>query len=150
MSIELPISPSLVDAHRAAVDEVNCWRGRCVDHYARIEARMTDALAAVAAHPDGLDTRDPHMFGAKAKKLVELVSDGARFHANGKDLRTALEQAKTVLAARNSIIHATGNVLVGLHGEWAWLYRFQPSGTDKAPQDGSYDRESANVFQTAL
>jgi len=150
MSTDSPAPASLCDAHRAAIDEVNCWRGKCVDHFARIEACMTKAVAAMIAHPDGSALKRPTLFGAHVAALKNAVAVDGPFALAGTDLRTALAQCETAFATRNIVIHATGRVLIDERGAWLWLYRFQPTGLKKPCEEGFLTRDQAQSLEKHL
>jgi len=147
MSVELPIKSSLRDLHRAAVDEVNCWRGKCVDHFARVEACMTTAVAAMIAHPDGSALKRPSLFGNHFGTLKDAVAANGPFASVGTDLRAALAQCETAFAARNIVIHATGRVLIDARGAWLWLYRFQPTAQTKPSEESFLTEDQAQNLE---
>ena len=50
MTIHDPIVSDLANDHRRAIDEVNSWRGHCIDCFARIELAVVEALDALEAN----------------------------------------------------------------------------------------------------
>ncbi|MCY7281530.1 MAG: hypothetical protein LH610_11680 [Sphingomonas bacterium] len=126
MTTDPPIAASLRDVHRAAVEDVNRWRGHCVDHFARIESCMAKVAAAMLAHPDGTALKRPTLFGGHVSTLKNAVAADGPFATVGSKLRAALEQCEPAFAARNFLIHGTGRVLIDEPGAWVWLYQYQP------------------------
>jgi hypothetical protein len=121
MSAELPISRTTDQAYSAAVDDVNRWRGHCIECCARIERATGKALAAVsAAHPKP----PPIMFGERMKALRALVEPQGS-HSNPALLK-CLVDIEDDLALRNVFVHATGSVWIHPTRGWLWSYRFDP------------------------
>ena len=145
MSVELPIELSAAQAHEAATDDVNRWRGHCVERFARLERSMGEALVAMA-NSSQASKRGPLTFGEKAKALGSAISPGGPF-ANARLLK-ALQGADALLNQRNLIVHASGKVWIDAAGNWAWAYRFNPAG--KAAEIGIYEQKAAHQFEVQL
>lgn len=145
MSVELPIKLSTAQAHEAAIDDVNRWRGHCIECFARLERGMGEALESIAgASPSS--KRIPFTFGDKAKALRSATSPAGPF-AKARLLK-ALHAADELLDQRNRIVHACGRVWIDGAGGWAWIYRFKPVG--KAEEMGIFEQKAARQFETQL
>ena len=146
MSVELPISPPLDQAHRAAVDDVYRWRGRCVELYARVERAIGETLLSVTESKQPAK-RPPEMFGPRLKALRALVGPDGE-HRNS-DLADRLAAFDGDFNHRNLIVHASGSVWIDAKNNWLWSYRFDPGGKG---QDvvGQIDRSEAEVLEKRL
>ena len=145
MSVELPIEFSVSQAHENATDDVNRWRGHCIECFARLERSMSEALESMAGTSRS-SKRVPLTFGDKAKALRSAISPGGPF-ANAR-LLNALQDADALLDQRNRIVHASGKVWIDGAGGWAWAYRFKPAG--KVEEVGIYEQKAAHRFEVQL
>lgn len=145
MSVERPIILSAAQAHEAAIDDVNRWRGRCVECFARLERGMGEALELIAGASSTLK-RVPFTFGDKVKALRSAISPAGPF-ANARLLK-ALQGADELLDQRNRIVHASGKVWIDAAGNWAWAYRFKPAG--RSEDIGNYEQKAAYQFEGQL
>jgi hypothetical protein len=144
MSVELPIELSAAQAHVAAMDDVNRWRGHCVECFARLELSMGEALESIAsASPSA--KRVPFTFGARVKALHAALAPP--FPAPTRLLKT-LQSANELLDQRNRIVHGIGKIWIDRTGNWAWAYRFNPAG--KGEETGTYEQKSAERFEAEL
>jgi hypothetical protein len=146
MSVELPISPSLDQAYRAAVDDVNRWRGRCVELYARIERAIGETLLSVAESKQPAK-RPPEMFGPRLKALRALVGPDGE-HRNS-DLAERLAAFDSDVNHRNLIVHASGRVSIDAKNNWLWSYRFDSGGKGQ-DVTGHIDRGEAGDLEKRL
>lgn len=145
MSIELPIGLSPAQAHERATDDVNRWRGHCLESFARLERSMGEALdLAAAVSPSS--KKAPVTFGDKVKALRSAVSSEGEW--SNPRLAKALQEAGPLLEQRNRIVHASGKVWIDAVGNWAWSYRFKPAG--KADDVGLYEQKAAHQFEVQL
>ena len=145
MTIEPPPLLSLARAHDRARDDVNRWRGHCVDLFSRIERAMADVLARMALAGGG-GIKGPQTFGARVAALAAKVAREGDFP--NPALVKSIDAARPLLDQRNRIIHATGTISVERNGEWLWNYRFRPSG--KAEDSGFYECQEAKAFERDL
>jgi hypothetical protein len=145
MSAELPISPTLSDAHVHAVDACNRWRGHCVEGYARLEEAATLTLASLPL-PQG--AKRPTVFGERMKALKAALA--ACTIKGAAKLLADLEKIDADLAWRNRIVHAAGTIYVDRRGEWLWCYRFQPSKAGAIHENGHLDQRTASEMEKRL
>ena len=150
MTIEQPISPTLGDAHRSAVDDANRWRGHCVDKYTRAEARMREAIEIMLVHPDGVGLRRPSMFGQHVAELAKAVAIDGPFASPGGKVRDALGKCESGFSLRNIVTHAVSTVWIDRRGRWLWHYDFQPAGKGKPITSGSLTQHEAMQFEREL
>ena len=147
MTALLPIERSTNEAHGAAIDEVNRWRGHCVERYARLEHEITGALSAMASMP-GSKASVPHNFGEKVKRVRAAIERGEPL-AQPK-LAKALDGFADHLSRRNMLVHATGKVWIDSKGDWLWRYRFQPAGKGRPEEIGCFEQDEALAIEKAL
>jgi len=150
VTVEQPISPALADAHRAAVDDANRWRGYCVDKFARAEARMRQAIEAMLVHPDGAGLKRPSMFGQHVAELSKSVAASGPFAKSGSKVWDALVKCESGFALRNVITHAVSTIWIDRQGRWLWHYHFQPTGKEKPVESGSLTQEDAELLRCDL
>jgi phage baseplate assembly protein W len=150
VTVEQPISPALADAHRAAVDDANRWRGYCVDKFARAEARMRQAIEAMLVHPDGAGLKRPSMFGQHVAELSKAVAEEGPFAKSGSKVRDALVRCESGFALRNVVTHAVGTIWVDGQRRWLWHYHFQPTGKGKPIESGSLTQDDAELVRRNL
>jgi hypothetical protein len=148
MTLHVPIEQPLSDTHHAAIDDVNRWRGHCVELYARLEYEVTRTLSEMAACPNS-SVSVPHNFGDKVKKLRAAVDADGPHPAD--NIVTALGTFTDHLERRNMLVHASGKVWIDpKKGDWLWHYRFQPSGKGRPQEIGSFDKDEALKIEGSL
>jgi hypothetical protein len=140
MTVQLPIERTLSDVHREATDDVNRWRGHCIESYARLEHAVTITLSTMAAIPEA-NLSVPHNFGDKINKLREAVELGQRFE--NSRLAKSLDCFAEHLGRRNMLVHSTGKVTIDAKGRWVWGYTFLSSGKAGSVENGSFEQDEA-------
>jgi hypothetical protein len=145
MSVELPIEFSVSQTHENATDDVNRWRGHCIECFSRLERGMGEALELMAGASRS-SKRVPLTFGDKVKALRSAISPAGPF-ANARLLK-ALQEADALIDQRNRLVHATGKIWIDGSGGWAWTYRFKPAG--KVEELGIYEQKAAHLFEVEL
>ena len=149
MTMHQPISPELAEAHRLATDDVNRWRGHCMESFARIEQAVGRALAAIAADGRAPEIKQPAMFGARVASLTQAFALPL-FLADARKASATLKGLEAHLARRNVIVHGAGKVWVDRNSEWLWTYAFVPSKRDASPETGQIERQEAKAMERAL
>ena len=136
MSAELPISPSIKDAQRDAINDINRWRGHCIELFARADHVVGTALARneIARVPGSLAGR---------VDALKLVCKSAR-------LSRTLDEFRDMIEHRNVLAHAVSAVWVKDAGNWLWSYRFTPAGKGNAEQRGYWCSDEAEDFEEKL
>jgi hypothetical protein len=132
------------------VDDVNRWRGYCVNKYTRAEASMREAIEAMLVHPDGAGLRRPSMFGQHVVELSKAVADSGPFAGSGGKVREALVKCENGFALRNVVTHAVSTVWIDRPGRWLWHYEFQPAGKGKPVITGSLTQHEAKQLESEL
>ena len=150
MTIEQPISQSLHDAHRAAVDDVNRWRGYCVDKYSRAEAALREAIEVMLVHPDGAGLKRPSLFGQHVEVMASAVAAGGPFAEPGSKVSAALARCANGFAQRNIVTHAVSSVWLDRQGQWLWRYEFLPAGKGKTVVTGALRQDAAKQLEGDL
>lgn len=121
----------LADAHREATNEVNRWRGRCLECFVRIEDAAAQTLRALSSSQTGT-AHAPPMFGARITELGKVVAEGGALGEKGGGVRKALVELQYIVERRNVLVHGTGTVWIDGGGKWLCRYRFTPSGRGKS------------------
>jgi len=111
---------SLKSAHRAAVERANCWRGRCVNLFARGERVISQALLA---SPQG--AKLPMLNSQRLDRLSKASVDKPR-------LSKALAEFGELADVRNIIVHGESRVYIDVNEQW--LLRFECIGRTGASQ----------------
>ena len=124
MNAPVPIN-TLEDSHRRATYDANHWRGRLINIYAKAEARVSDALLALAP-----DKALPLLFSQKITRLKRLVSDEIIFQE--------LAKLEGRLSERNALVHGEGKVWIDLKGDWL-LHLHNPGRAGEQPHALSCD-----------
>ena len=149
MTVNAHPSPSLSDAHKSAMQAANCWRGHCIDWYARIDEALIDTLRAIAAsHPEA-NAQQPALFGQRVE-AVRCALSGDLLPRQGGAALKALDAIDEQLKSRNLIVHATGSILITRYGDWAWRYRFTPNGKAATLVNAVLDMAEANALEDRL
>ena len=147
MTAQVPIELPMSDRYRAAIDDVNRWRGHCVELYARLESEITETLFEMSVRPHST-VSVPHNFSDKVKKLRTAVE--AHGSNPSENAVKALSDLTDHVDRRNLLVHASGRVWIGPKGNWLWRYRFQPSGKNRAQEVGSIDKDEAQGIEQSL
>ena len=135
MSIHQQITAGIQETQRTAIDDVNRWRGHCLERFARIEQALARWLAPYGKVPPALAAKI-----AAAKAHIEPKSR----------LSKSLERLAQLSEHRNLIVHACGSVWIDDRGQWLWAFRFTPSGKDKGEQAGQWFKGEAHDFEQNL
>ena len=106
MNAPVFIEPSLSSAHRAAVEEANCWRGRCVNLFARGERIVSEALIAFHGH-----AKLPMLTSQRLDRLSKALDDKPR-------TAKALAAFGDLADVRNVIVHGESRVFIDVNGKW--------------------------------
>ena len=144
-----PSPAELVSAHGRAVDEVNRWRGRCIECFARIEDAAGQAIEALIASGRSKSKRVPPLFGQKIEFLRSALTDPG-LPAIARKSSKALATLDPILELRNSLVHAPGHVWIDGRPHWLWTYRFHSNGKSALQQSGSIEERDARKIEREL
>jgi hypothetical protein len=111
MNAPVSIEQTLPDPYRSAIGEVNCWRGCCVNHFARGELAIGRALQAAAP-----GKKLPMLLSQKFEALRKLCPDGSK-------KQKAIVDFGAISDDRNSIVHGEGRVYIDHLGNWVLSLR---------------------------
>ncbi|RST29990.1 hypothetical protein HMF7854_03470 [Sphingomonas ginkgonis] len=134
------------EQHRQATDEINCWRGHCLDWFARVEQASFEVMEAMVAK--NLQTHNPATFGARLAALEEALADHPS--AVAKKCLAALLDLRAPLKLRNAIVHSTGSIWFDQKGRWLWRYRFRSAATRHSVETGAIDQADARELLKTL
>ena len=96
----------LKEAHQEAVGLANCWRGRCVNLFAKGERIIGEAL-----RKHDPDKPLPMLLSQRVAKLTALLSTDCKKTSALKAFAAEADQ-------RNAIVHGDGKVFVDRYGQW--------------------------------
>jgi hypothetical protein len=136
MSIELPIVSTIEAAHCNAIDEVNRWRGHCIELFARIEKTLIEALEKNGA--------------AATPALLPRIAAVSALPGVKPKLNAKLEKLRGLAEDRNLIVHSTSTVWIDGNGGWLWAFTFTPAGKAKVSTISHWDRDRAQAFEKQL
>ena len=143
-------SPLLDDPRRAANDDLNRWRGRCVHLFAQIEEALGETINLLIAVGQDPAIKRQALFGQRFDTVCAAFADGRPYAKAGKQVLTALEHLAPQIDLRNIVVHATGNVLLDCRGNWTWHYRFVPSGKAAKVTEAYLPKDEAEQHEKAL
>lgn len=149
MTAQHPFESELDREHRRKVDEVNRWRGRCVDCFARIERSIVITLDALVRDGKMTALECPSMFGGRVE-MMRLALDGDTFGKKTKLPRQALANLEEALVRRNALVHGVGRIWVGRGDEWLWQYRLLSNRSGHLDEAGTIDSVEANSMEQSL
>jgi hypothetical protein len=149
MTALLPIDAVPTDLHRQATDDVNRWRGRCVECFARIEQAVDEAVAAIEASGREKSVRRVPMFGARIDMLRDALKTQS-FAPLGKKVLKALEEIEPYLKRRNALVHGVGRVWIDGRANWLWTYEFSPAGKAPKAERDMFDQIAGEKLESEL
>lgn len=139
MNAPVSIEPTLCPIHRVAIEQANCWRGRCVNHFARGELILGEALLA-SPNPRLL----PMLLSQRLSRLEGMIKSDAK-------KITALEGFKLEIDDRNAIVHGAGKVTVDEEGRWCLaLHVLDRSGRNQLHISQAESEERARRLKSAV
>jgi hypothetical protein len=113
MSLEAPIAHPISQSHRAASDEFDRWRGRCVRHFARLEQAIVKTLSRRVPG----QSVPGHGLGGRLKLLAEWL-DGRTDKVPA--LTRRLAEMIDLHDHRAALVHGDGPIYVDARGNWLW------------------------------
>jgi hypothetical protein len=116
MNVPASVERTLIAAHRAAIDEANEWRGRCVNLYGRAETKIAEALIAIEP-----DKKPPMLFSKKVERL-QAIGGSAK-------LLGALQRLAALLGDRAALTHGAGKVWIDDKGKWLFTLEWAAGKT---------------------
>lgn len=107
-----------------ALRQVNEWRGRCMDAFARAEAGVTNCLVFLSNIPGrGEQVRLPHLVGQRYEALTSVIAAGGAFELEASKVASALESVRAHDSFRTMLCHGVGDVTLSPHGRWTIVFR---------------------------
>ena len=107
-----------------ALNEVNEWRGRCLDSFTRGEAAVTECLRALAATPGrGIGITLPHLLGERLETLAAAVGTDGPFVLECPHVAPALARFRKHAPFRNMLCHAVTDITLDQKGRWTVVLR---------------------------
>lgn len=123
------LPPELFDAAR---EQVNAWRGRCLEAFARAEEAVTEALLVMAETERGNAIRLQHLVGQRFDELTTALAEGGAFAGESKAATGALATFRQHDDLRAFLCHGVAKVTLDKHGRWTVVMRVLALRTRKA------------------
>lgn len=113
MNAPLRIAPT---GHQIARDEIDGWRGRCIDYFARIEKRTGVVLAEAISC--GFPVKQRPLAGPRLSEIETLRTSCPGTAKQESLLTAAIDGWKSVEPRRTFIAHGELTVLLDQRGIW--------------------------------
>lgn len=117
MTCETPIKRQVPQKHREAAQKIDCWRGQCVRHYARLEQAIASVVVALAP----ADPEPGFGLGCRVKQFARLTEGASGVAVK---INKRLQQFESARDRRSAIVHGDGCIYVDADGNWLWDARF--------------------------
>jgi N-acetylglutamate synthase-like GNAT family acetyltransferase len=145
LSEATPLKP-----HDLAAAEINGWRGRCLDLYARGE-RSVDHSLELASRCDGIPAMKP-LAGQRLAEVLRLaVEEPGTTEKQSTGLLLALERWSGINAQRAYLAHGVATVLLDRQGAWHAQFDFvRYQGKRREPQRWALSKNEALQFEAEL
>ena len=134
---------SFAQVKRAAVEDVNRWRGSCMEQLARLDRAVNEVLAAA----DG-GAPLPQAFPKRLNLLRDLTGPQGQ-RANKGLHRTVGDLIPLRAKWRDILAHATSRVLLDRPDAWVWFYSM-PQSNGKADLIGTITKVEAQHLEKEL
>jgi hypothetical protein len=141
---------SLAKPHDIAAGEIDGWRGRCLDLFARGERAI--ALSREAAAERNASVTIRHLGGQRPADLAKLVNEDTQATAKqSKTLLSSLDAWLAVEGRRAFFAHGVVTALLDRHGAWhAKLDFTKYQASKRERQSWTCDRQEALQFEADL
>ena len=107
-----------------AIQDVNAWRGACLQHFSAAEAAVTETLLLLKAIPDrGETVRLRHLIGQRFDDLSKLIEAEGAFAKEGKAAAKALSDLRTLEGLRSFLAHGQAKIALERTGKWIVILR---------------------------
>lgn len=125
MTIEAEIANARDDALWARItQEVNAWRGACLQCFASVEVAVTETLLHLSAQPGrGQAVKLRHLVGQRLDDLAALVNEGGPFSVEGKGVASLLAEFRHQEGLRTMLAHGQAKLTVERTSRWAAIFR---------------------------
>ena len=107
-----------------AIQDVNAWRGACLQHFSAAEAAVTETLLLLKAIPGrGEAVRLRHLIGQRFDDLSKLIEADGAFAKEGKAAAKALLDLRTLEGLRSFLAHGQAKIALERTGKWIVILR---------------------------
>nr|WP_166177670.1 hypothetical protein [Altererythrobacter segetis] len=135
--------------HDLASAEIDGWRGRCLDIFARGERAVSLALEAARAKDGTLKIK--HLAGQRMSDLAEIVSAEKATLKQTRAIQTALESWAQVEGRRAYFAHGVVTVLLNEQGIWHVQLDFAAYRSSRVEDHRwNLSRSEADAFEAQL
>ena len=111
------MKPEALSPHTIARAEIDCWRGRCIDIFAKAERAVASALET--ARSTGMSARLQHLAGQRLDDLQTLVAGDDATEKQKKSLRVAIEAWCSIEGRRSVLAPGVATELLDRLGVWS-------------------------------
>lgn len=141
---------SLAKPHDIAAGEIDGWRGRCLDLFAKTERAVAVALEAACDKDASLTIR--HLAGQRMADLIKLIEgDGKATEKQRNALRRALEAWERVEPQRAYLAHGVATVMLDRQASWHAQFDFTKyQAKNRDPQRWNCSKREAEQFEADL
>lgn len=107
-----------------AANEINAWRGSCLQCFAQVEAAVTETLLCLSADTErGSAIRLRHLVGQKLDDLAVAIGAEGPFGVVGKAASVALAEFRVHEELRVHLGHDVAKVAIERSGKWLVVLR---------------------------
>jgi hypothetical protein len=106
------------------VQDVNAWRGACLQCFCTAEAGISETLLVLNSIADkGASVRLRHLIGQRFDDLAAAIGPEGVFAEEGKIAFKALEAFRTQEGLRTYLAHGVARISVERSGKWVLVFR---------------------------
>ena len=106
--------------HGEIAQSVDCWRGQCLNYFARTEAAVSRSLDA--AQKSGKIRNIRHLAGQRLADLITLSDEISSTDKQRSAFSNALESWRNIELSRQYLAHGVATVAVDNKGGWIAIF----------------------------
>ena len=138
----------LIDKHRIARAEIDSWRGRLIDYFARGETAVAQTLVCAADNGRKINLR--HFAGQRLDDLMALAKTEPGTDRQNAAFTSALDAWRLLEARRVFLAHGNVSEWLDQRGNWAAIFdvRIYKSGVVQHERWAA-TKSDADAFEAA-
>lgn len=106
------------------IQDVNAWRGACLQCFSTAEAGVTETLLTLNGVSErGASVKLRHLIGQRFDDLAAVLGPGGTFAGEGKAASKVLEAFRAHEALRTYLAHGVAKISVERSGKWVLVFR---------------------------
>jgi hypothetical protein len=123
MQVSVPSSPDELPWSRVA-QEVNAWRGACIQSFAQAEAAVTETLLFLSSvGTRGRSVQLRHLIGQRLDDLAQAIGPDGGFAQEGCSAYAALTAFRAHERLRCHLAHDVARIALERNGTWVVVFR---------------------------